>query len=218
MCRTSSPKHQVRGAFQCLERDHDLVRRKVALVEAAASLGAEGWVVLREAVFTLGQYLQSHSQQEMTMLELRHDDFTMPDEHVLSTTIGHRDKLQSLRVLNRACMEEPSPSGRSEVCRALKAFAEGLSDELALQEEELFPELHLSDSNAPEEGHHQIPTLRPDITLGVLIQQHPKAKPVVERLGIASAFEGYDRLDEIAWRHGMDCEELIAQLSPIFHE
>lgn len=50
------------------------------------------------------------------------------------------------------------------------------------------------------------------MTVGEVITCHPAAGPVLERLCINQAFERYDCLDEVAWRHGMESGELLARL------
>jgi len=174
----------------------------------------EAWFVLREACLVLSQYLQWHRERELEALQSCRGD--LGSARVVMTTIGHRDMLQSLQMLNRCCAVEDTPGARQEICRALTVVAEGLSDELQLQESELFPLLGPGEGTGGvvnTNGHRKPWGLKEDTILASLIEHHPETTPVFEHLAIHPAWEGSDRLDEIAWRHGMECEELLAQLA-----
>jgi hypothetical protein len=54
--------------------------------------------------------------------------------------------------------------------------------------------------------------LREQMTVNYVLHECPETGEIFENLFVNPAFEGYDCLDEVAWRHGMAVEELIHQL------
>ena len=50
------------------------------------------------------------------------------------------------------------------------------------------------------------------MTVNRIIAQYPATRMVFEDLFINTAVEGYSCLDEVAWRHGIACQELLDRL------
>lgn len=50
------------------------------------------------------------------------------------------------------------------------------------------------------------------MTINHVLHTYPQTKPLLERLLINVPYEGYDCLDEVAWRRGMDCCQLVLLL------
>jgi len=50
------------------------------------------------------------------------------------------------------------------------------------------------------------------MTVQEVMRRYPNTGSVLEGLCIDRSFEGYDCLDEVAWRHGMESQELLALL------
>lgn len=55
------------------------------------------------------------------------------------------------------------------------------------------------------------------MTVNHVLHEVPGAGEIFENLFVNPAFEGYDCLDEVAWRHGMEVEELISRLEEGAH-
>ena len=45
-----------------------------------------------------------------------------------------------------------------------------------------------------------------------ILQRYPSTEPVFQELHINRLREGYDSVDELAWRHGMDVEQFVHTL------
>jgi hypothetical protein len=45
-----------------------------------------------------------------------------------------------------------------------------------------------------------------------VVGAHPETQAVFKRFFINIAYEGYYRLDELAWTHGIECRELLRRL------
>jgi hemerythrin-like domain-containing protein len=197
-----------------LLRDHQLLRAKLEVLEAALRMGPEVWFVLREVCFTLSRQLQSHIRREEALLgacrsalgaELLHD-----------IELAHRDEPQLLRMLNRLFVED---SGHSleRIRPVLMTLITGLRRHMDEEEEELFPALERT-ASAQEPGaffrESETPPASLDevMTVNYVVHAFPDTRPTFERLFINVPLEGCTCLDEVAWRHGMESQELLQSL------
>ena len=57
--------------------------------------------------------------------------------------------------------------------------------------------------------------LREDMTVNQVLAKYPRARSVFSRLFVNIPFEGYDCLDEVAWRHGMESKDLLIWLGDV---
>lgn len=203
------------GAIEGLKRDHRLLRSKLDMLRGAVSTAPESWLVLRNGCFTLSRLLQAHCAREHELLTACHAGLERAE--LAQTVMEHQERLQSLRILNRCfVVEEGPPPATKDVCGALTAVVEGLDDELHLQEDELFPALERLVEDRQEGGSHDDHTARPVLseeqTVTRVVQRYPQTQAVFDRFGVNLAYEGYDDLGEVAWRHGMPGEELLTHL------
>jgi len=56
------------------------------------------------------------------------------------------------------------------------------------------------------------PAISVTMSANEILQRYPQARPAFDQLCINRLREGYESVDELAWRHGMDAEELLEQL------
>ena len=59
------------------------------------------------------------------------------------------------------------------------------------------------------------PNVHEDMTVHYVTARYPATQRVFDSLGIHDVAEGYDCLDEVAWRHGMESWELLAHLERV---
>ena len=86
------------------------------------------------------------------------------------------------------------------------------------EENELFPTIEQILVGRKQAGIHERVSpsgVRESMTMNHVISQYPTTKPLFHQMFINIAFEGYDCLDEVAWRHGMECSELFARLEAV---
>lgn len=200
-------------AIDGLKRDHRLLRSKLDMLRGAVSMAPQSWFVLRNGCFTLSRLLQAHCAREHQVLASCHP--ALEREELGRQVMEHQERLQSLRILNRCFVEEGPPPSMQEVCGALTAVVEGLDDELHLQEDELFPALARlveEPQGGPAEGRAASPALSEEMTVQSVVQRYPEAQAVFDRFCINLAYEGYDDLGEVAWRHHMPGEQLLTHL------
>lgn len=207
-------------AIDRLKRDHRLLRSKLSMLQGAIALAPDSGVALREGCITLAHRLREHREREATVIALcqaaGHGEEL--GEELARVTIEHGDRLQLLQMLTRRFAKEDPSKMPKEFYEALKTVVEGLGEELHLQEDALFPLLAWGVRGRREEVTSDAwditrPILSEEMTAHGIVSQHPETKPVFARHWINLAYEGYDSLGEVAWRHGMQPEELLGYVA-----
>ena len=89
------------------------------------------------------------------------------------------------------------------------------------EEAEFFPAISLILGDREEPGATGVtvrPGLREDMTVNQVLAKYPRAHTVFSRLFVNILFEGYDCLDEVAWRHGLESKDLLTWLGCVVVE
>ena len=199
-----------------LRRDHTILRAKLDVVEATVNMSPETWYVLREVCLTLSRQLRDHIKREEALVVACR---TMMNPKVLAEiVVEHREEPLHLRAINRLFVSERGQPF-SQIKPALLSVVDGLRRHMAEEEAELFPVLErvLADREAEEPSASRAAPLRERLfdeatTVNRAVQACPETRPVFEQLLISIPAEGCSCLDEVAWRHGMDCRELLERL------
>jgi hypothetical protein len=128
--------------------------------------------------------------------------------------VDHAASREQLKAVNRLFMEEPRCS-LERIQPALTAFLAALRCDMDQQEDRLFPAI--KDRATPNEVLRweqplNASALTETMTVQEVARRYPDTNAVLEGLGIDRRFEGYDGLDEVAWRHGMESQALLALL------
>jgi hypothetical protein len=201
------------NAVERLCRDHQVLRGKLDVLEAALSLGPETWFVLRELCFTLSRQLRDHIEREERLVSaFRH---VLRPGKLADLALEHKDEPGLLRKINALFLSE-SGHTLERIRPALQEVIAGLRRHMADEETGLFP-LFLLGPDLPREGERAARIALPfdeTATVNRVIHEFPRTKPVFERLFINLPAEGCDCLDEVAWRHGMDTQEVFEELAP----
>jgi iron-sulfur cluster repair protein YtfE (RIC family) len=201
------------SAIDRLKRDHAILRAKLSLLEAALRMEPETWFVLREMSRTLLRQLGDHIRREETLMTACQS--AVGPETLERLRAEHHDEPQRLRELHQLLAQ---PSGRSsERLRGeLTAVIHGLRRHLGEEETSLFPILQQALADQADEISLRVGAsswlIREQMTVNHVLHEFPETAGVFENLFVNAAFEGYDCLDEVAWRHGMEVEELISRL------
>ncbi len=195
-----------------LKREHQLLRSKLTLVDSALAMGSEAWFLLRELSFTLAKQLQAHHRREAQLLQVYRAALqTHPIAHV---AVDHAGEQVSLTFINQGFVAQPPESLKTlrPLCAALSATLRCHMDQ---QEAQFFPaleEILVLQALAGRQESLAPSGLRETMTVREITSRYPGTKSVLEGLFIDSRYEGYDCLDEVAWRHGMESRNLLARL------
>ncbi len=199
------------NAVDRLRRDHQILRAKLDVLESALHMGPETWFVLREVCFTLGRQLGDHIKREEDLVMACRK--TMNPRVLAEVSVEHHDEPEHLRTINQMFIEEREHS-LERVKVALQGVIDGLRRHMAEEEAELFPILERElATRAPAP-----PAIAPEkmlderMTVNRIVQEFPRTRPVFERLFINVPYEGCTCVDEVAWRHGMEAQDLLKML------
>ena len=200
-------------AIERLKQDHVILRSKLDVLDAGLRMGPETWYVLREVCFTLSRQLRNHMQRE--------EDLVMAcrramKPHVLAEiAVEHRDEPELLRTINRLFVEEHGHT-LERIRPALTGVIRGLRRHMLAEERELFPvlarELAGRESASAQPQQAAGPRLHECMTVNSVLREYPATRVVFERLFVNIPHEGSDCLDEVAWRRGMESQELLDRL------
>lgn len=203
------------NAINRLKRDHSIFRSKLNVLESALRMGQDAWFVLRAECFSLAKQLEGHAQREEGLSASCH---AVPSHGRPSASFAdHMMESRHLAFINRFLIEQPSRLLK-RIEPTITRFVSIFRGRMDRQESTVFPivEETLVPSKVnqlflkKEEG---LPWgLSETMTVGEVVACYPAAGPVLERLFIDQTFERYDCLDEVAWRHGMESQELLARL------
>lgn len=200
------------NAIERLKRDHKILRAKLNVLESALRMGPETWFVLREVCFTLARQLRDHMRREEALIDAcRHalDPAVLAQIH-----LEHQDEPQHLRTVNRVFIQEHGHL-LEHIRPDLAALIAGLRQHMDEEEKTLFPTIErvlCSKDLAAIDATPPIERLHEAMTVNRVVQEHPHTRRVFERFFINIPLEGYQCLDEVAWRHGMESQELMDHL------
>ena len=203
------------NAIERLKRDHVILRAKLGILEGALTMGPETWFVLREVCHALSRQLQDHIKREEELVRAYKELLTK--NALTHLTVEHKDEPQLLRMINRLFVEE---QGRSltAIKPALTTLIQGLRTHMAEEEAELFPVLErvLAAREAvlvrePQPTSH----ITEIMAVNRILREFPATRRVFDSLFVNVLFEGCDCLDEVAWRRGVEAQNLISQLEAV---
>lgn len=201
------------NAIERLKRDHAILRSKFDVLEAGLRMGPETWHVLREVCFTLSRQLQNHMKREEDLIMACRS--VMTPSALADLAVEHRDEREHLRTINRLFVGEHSHT-LERIRPSLTAVIQGLRRHMQEEERELFPILERElGERAPARAEAREPAglgLDGCMTVNSVLHRYPQARAVLEGLFINVPSEGYDCLDEVAWRRGMDVQDLLDRL------
>lgn len=203
------------NAVELLKRDHAILRAKFSVLEGALQMGPEAWFVLRNVCYTLSRQLQNHMEREEELVRACQEALT--EAALTHLTVEHKDEPELLRMINRLFVDEQSHS-LMVIKPALMRFIHGLRAHMDEEEGELFPVLErvLASREASFVRTQQATShVTGVMAVNRILREFPATKRVFDSLFVNVPFEGYDCLDEVAWRRGMEAEDLIDQLEAV---
>src|SRR3990167_323866 len=180
---------------ETLRQDHTLLRNKVALSEAALATAPYARLVFREKCFSLMRVLTRHMQREETLVRRFYERF--PSARYLPIRRDHAEEHAQLRAVTELLLGGLNVSIPLIVLRVSQAI-EQLQERMDEQEHALFPAFDEAISG--------------EMSANAILRKYPKAETVLGPLHINRFGEGYESVEELAWRRGLDASQLLEQL------
>lgn len=194
-----------RDAVSTLKHDHTILRTKLALLDSALQVAPEARFVLREMCFSLLRMLQEHMRREAQALE-RTPQTPFGRNRVRRQTWDHAAEQAHLRVVGELLLGGMKASTPAVVTRLSQAI-EQLEAHMTAQEQLMFPSLE------EEQGVEARPAaIAGAMSVNEILQRYPQTERIFEQLHINRWRDGYESLDEVAWRLGMDVAQVLEQL------
>ena len=168
------------NAISRLRRDHQILRSKLDVLEAALTMGPSAWFVLREVCFTLGRQLRDHMRREEELVLACRKG--MPPKVLAEISVEHRDEPEHLRTINRLFIEERGQS-LERIQPVLEEVIMGLRRHMAEEESALFPILERTLSWRTAGNPAPSPSLErlnETMTVNRIVHEFPNTKPVFD--------------------------------------
>ena len=196
-----------------LRQDHDLLRNKVALMESALSTAPYARLVFREKCFSLMRVLTRHMQREEALVRRFYERF--PSARYLPSRKDHTEEHAQLRAVTELLLGGLKVSIPLIVLRVSQAV-EQLQERMDEQEHALFPafdDTAQGQLRAPERSSKRATeAISSEMSVNAILRKYPKAETVLGPLRINRCGEGYESVEELAWRRGLDASQLLEQL------
>jgi hypothetical protein len=195
-----------------LRQDHELLRNKAALMESALSTAPYARLVFREKCFSLVRVLTRHMQREEALVRRFHERF--PSARYLPTRKDHAEEHAQLRAVTELLLGGLKVSIPLIVLRVSQAI-EQLQERMDEQEHALFPafdEAPEGELRMPERSSKRAEAIDGKRSFWPPGWKYPKAETILGPLHINRFGEGYESVEELAWRRGLDASQLIEQL------
>ena len=200
-------------AVDRLRRDHEVLRTKLDVLEATLGMTPPTtWFILRELCYTLSRQLQDHIRREEELVTACQQ--SLSSDVRSHARLEHDEEPQLLRTVNHLFIEEGGKA-IEQIRAVLGEFIPRLRRHMEEEEAGLFPAIEqvLGDPENVEAPEPLPPIrLREEMTVNHVLQMYPYTRRIFDQLFISAPYEGYDCLDEVAWRRGMDCCQFLGLL------
>jgi hypothetical protein len=189
-----------------LRQDHDLLQKKLALLESALQVAPAAMFVLREMCFSLQRLLYDHRAREAQALQTYAQH--APTGEAPSRVTDHADAHSLLRTVNELLLTGMRASMPTTILWLSKVI-QLLREQIEAQERAAFAFLDAAEGIPAGEVSAAIDSA---MSVNEILQRYPQTEPVFSQLHINRLQEGYESVDEFAWHHGMDVSQLLEQL------
>ena len=194
------------GATSALSQDHTHLRKRLTLLESALRVVPDARFILREMCFSLLRELQDHMDREAAVLQSHGHLVTL--QHFPPSARDHSAECALTRSIIALLLEGVSAADPS-VIRSITQTIEQLRIHMEEQERMLF---HLLDRLEGFDLEGSLTAISGAMSVNEVLNRYPQTEQVFEQFHINRMRDGYESVDEWAWRHGMEVSPLIERL------
>lgn len=196
-----------------LREDHTLLRTKATLLDSALSTAPHARLVFREKCFSLMRMLNRHMRLEAPLLDIYRAQIATGRDILRAD--DHSNEHAHLRAVTELLLGGVKVSLPLVIMRVSEAL-EQLRAQMDAQEQMVFPLVEAAAGDAPTERAASARMLRFPISgtmsVNAILQCYPETETVFKRLQINRPQEGYESVEELAWRRGMSVSEVLQQI------
>ena len=200
------------GATETLKRDHQILRAKLKLLEAAMQMLPESHFVLREMCWSLARMLETHIRREGEVLQPYSNRIqALTQERMAQDHADQRLVLRDVNALLLGGIKAPI----SKVVPPLAQLIEELREHMAEEEQEVFPMVdRIADEELPTPTTPlELPLITESMTVNHVLKIHPRAQEIFRTFQVDVEADGCHCLDELYWRRGVDAAALLDALN-----
>jgi hypothetical protein len=198
--------------IETLRQDHALLRNKIALMESALSSAPYARLVFREKCFSLMRVLNRHMKREDALIRRFYERF--PSARYLPNRRDHADEHAQLRAVTELLLGGLKVSIPLIILRVSQAI-EQLQERMEEQEHTLLPlfeGMTDADLGLVSSAAHRAASISGGMSVNAILRQYPDTERILGPLQINRLREGYESVEELAWRRGLDVSQLLEQL------
>jgi len=181
-------------------------------MEAALSTAPYARLVFREKCFSLMRVLNRHMKREETLVRRFYERF--PSVRYLPNRKDHADEHAQLRAVTELLLGGLKVSIPLIILRVSQAIEE-LEERMEEQEHTLFPlfeDVAEEELGLPVRAARRPAAISGAMSVNAILRQYPGAERILGSLHINWLGEGYESVEELAWRRGLDVSQLLEQL------
>jgi len=199
------------SATESLRKDHQILRAKLKLLEAAMQMLPESNFVLRELCWSLARMLNEHIRHETDALQpYRNRIQALTQERMAK---DHADQQVILRDIN-ALLLSGVKAPVNKVVPPLLHLIEELREHMEEEEQEVFPMVdRMTSEEAQMPSAPAMPFITETMTVNHILRIHPRAREVFQTFHVDCDADGCHCLDELYWRRGIDVAALLHELN-----
>jgi len=197
---------------ETLRDDHALLRNKIALLDASLANVPAARLAFREKCFSLTRLLTRHMKREAPLVRGYYE--RVPTARYLPRPKDHSAERALLRAVTELLLGGLKTSVPLLILRVSQAI-EQLQEQMDEQERTLFPLCEtLGEEALASHGlsHGCRPEISGTMSVNAILQRYPQAERVFAPLCVNRFGEGYESVEEMAWRRGIDAQQLLEQL------
>lgn len=191
-----------------LRRDHAMFRMKLEALDSALTLGEPAQLVVRELCVAMALRLEGHRAHERNFWRTRPADPTLTQ-----LADGHAMEARAFQSAMRAFAQD-APAWE-ELHTPLVLAVTQCRYHMDAQERALFPAMMWGSRRHAGARRRLFTGVGETTRVRRIVERYPRAAAVFHRYFIDPLAEGHDPLDEVAWRHRIEPQALLAHLHDV---
>ena len=189
-----------------LRADHALMRTKLKFFESSLAAAPHARLALLGKCGSVLRLLNRHMEREHPVIQLYYA--RVPVARFFTPMLDHSPEHDLLRAVEELLQAGLKVSITLVILRLSQAL-EQLEEQIDRQERTVFGALE-----GPQDPLTQDTPLEIEgsMSINAILKRYPQTEPLFREMAVNRLHEGYESIDEVAWRHGVDASRLLDRL------